>query len=299
MTKIAAEVLIKLGISAAQVESARSAGSIRYAVSEAYSGVDNAFSALLIHRKVEPDFNHKRKLDQVRKTAEELAPAAKTDWERVEQIYKLWLDARYKKIDLSPTDSLDITRVCGRLQEAIFERVGADVGLSAREVEEEVYRSMWGGRWRRADEHISNVHDYWQDRLERAGEEGYGHRLGNKLANPSNFSSTLILADDEVTNAILNEDDELGHFIGHMYHDFLRLVVLMQNTRAARGVSVDQAPNFMLGLRFSYRGQSVEEMAEDYANIFGGAIPKEAFRAALESTKGQVGSEKQDEKEVG
>ena len=106
------------------------------------------------------------------------------------------------------------------------------------------------------------------------GEAGEGSKLGNKIANPSNFCEIRALTDDAVTKSIVSNDGEFAHKIANFYDAFLNLVDYVSQNRLDSGVDINEVPNYMLSLRMRYHGQTAKEIAEDFGKMISESIKK-------------------------
>ncbi len=108
------EVLLKLSLAKQYIHHANFAGAPRHAIADAYSAVDLVLSALLLNDGIKPPFNHKRKLDLVRKEYPNVFASEHVkgrnysrflrgvDWDSLEQFYKEGLDSRYDTFSMRP-----------------------------------------------------------------------------------------------------------------------------------------------------------------------------------------------------
>jgi len=83
-----------------------------------------------------------------------------------------------------------------------IEEAAKQDGVSVEQLEENVYTSLLGDRFQAYQEAVSWLHDKSQNDAEIAGESGYESKLGNKLANPSNYCELSLVSDDAITRDI-------------------------------------------------------------------------------------------------
>jgi hypothetical protein len=266
------EVKDRLVTGLSQYLNARSAGSSRFAVSDSYLAMDNYFSAILIESGIEPTKNHKHKLELVLSNYSTLFDKAGITKDSLQLFYDFWQKVRYSSTIPSPNETLNFLNLAYHIISIITEEMAKRDGKSANELEEELYIEVLGSRWSSFDEECSYIHEMWQQELEMKGEMGYGSKLGNKMVNPSNFSDIAVFSDDSVTKKIISEDTEVGSAIAKFYQYFLKLVVLIQNTRFKHDLDLNDIPNFMLSLRLRYHGQSMEEITNDLSKIISQVI---------------------------
>lgn len=169
-------------------------GTARSVVSDGYLAVDNCFSALLLHAKRPQTRDHRQKL----RNAIALL-GAETDAIDLGDFFELWQKVRYSHETPTPHSAFRFRRVARAVFRASVQFIARSESHSTEELEDEIYAEALGGRWLSFEEPVSEIHDLWQDKLERAGEQGQGSRLMNKLLNPSNYCEVNAFTEDDVT----------------------------------------------------------------------------------------------------
>ncbi|MEM6496407.1 MAG: hypothetical protein AAF709_06750 [Pseudomonadota bacterium] len=215
------EVLQNLAIATQFLVNARYAGTPRQAVSDGYSAMDAAFSALLVARSVKLPRNHKQKLDQVQAAYPDLLDAQVTrsgksfsysvgvSWNDVHRFYKEWLRARYERFEMPPGDARDRVMQAGRTVKFSIGAVAKVLGKPFDEVRDLVDARAFGSTDCRLYEALSAAHDRVFDEAERYGEE-HGNRLAIKMGAATNFADIDLLAGDDLTREIIRNDDEIA-----------------------------------------------------------------------------------------
>ncbi|MGH9369256.1 MAG: hypothetical protein ACRD3M_16465, partial [Thermoanaerobaculia bacterium] len=209
-----------------------------------------------------PSHNHWQKLDQVLKILNADLPRFRLTKAGLEEYYRAWQRARYSHTEFSPREASAFRLMGYRLRDLVLEHLASQTQSSIDAMEEDLHSDLLGDRWLSCDQHVSYVHDKWQSELEAAGERGQGSKLGNKLANPSNFCHVSVLTDDPVTKRILADDAEVGYAIGQLYDSFLRLMQMVQDKRGNKGVGIAEIMNYTFSLRLRHSGCSLAEMGE-------------------------------------
>lgn len=270
------EVLDRLVTGLSQYLGAQSAGSSRFAIADGYLAMDNYFSGLLLELGVKPSFNHQKKLEQVFENAPGVFQQIGLEASDFDPFYAVWQDVRYSPRNPPPQEAIQYLRLSRDVMRAIRKEVAGRHGLQDEQLEEMLYGEVMGGRWSSFDEECGEIHERWQMEAERAGEMGYGSKLGNKMMNPSNFSDVRAFADDEVTRDLIANDAEFGSHVAKFYDEFLRLIVDVQFRRAEAGITPEEVSNFMLSLRLRYHGQNAEEVAKDWGARMATALKRVA-----------------------
>lgn len=236
--------------------------------------MDNYFSGLLLDLGVRPNFNHVRKLEQMFENAPGLFQQLGLGRADFDPFYTIWQEVRYSPKNLSPQEAIQYLRFARDVMTAIRREIAGRHGLDDAQLEEMLYAEVMGARWSSFDEACGEIHERWQMEAERAGEMGYGSKLGNKIMNPSNFSDVRAFADDEVTRDLIANDAEFGSRVARFYDDFLHLIVAVQLRRAEAGITPEEVSNFMLSLRLRYHGQSTEDVAKDWGLRIAAALER-------------------------
>jgi uncharacterized protein (UPF0332 family) len=270
-----------------QYLSAQSSGSSRFAVDDGYLAIDNYFSAILLDEGIDPTRNHKQKIKLMFSHFGDLLQKAEITQNDIEEFYDWWQKVRYSSTIPTPSKTLYFLRLCNRIISVTLRELASRYSKSYNELEEELYTEILGNRWSSFEEKISYIHEAWQSEAEILGEMGIGSKLGNKMLNPSNFCEILVLADDEITKEIIAKDTEFGSQVADFYQSFLKLVVYVQNARLEQGVEPNETTNFMLSLRLRYHGQSMKEIAEDWAKMIAKALESLKKSLKKKSTENQ------------
>lgn len=227
--------------------------------------------AFLLDLGIEPTRNHKKKLDLFIANCGAILKSCNLHEKKLEDYYKIWLKIRYShKKEILPKETVDFINNSRRLIKSIQNQIALRNKIEESGLENEIYEKILGGRWLTFGKECGIIHEKWQQELEVAGEMGRGSRLGNKLANPSNFSDVFASADDEVTRKILAEDEAIGVRIAKLYDFFLYLIDSMIIKRKEQGAKDNELTNFFLSINFRYHGITVDEIV----NQFLGAIFK-------------------------
>lgn len=261
-----------------QLLAAQAAGVAHLAVADAYSAVDNFFSAALLQHGHVPDRNHKKKLEVFLGAFGPLVARSGIEKADVTAFYRLWLDCRYSRVAVQPGQAVQLLRLARDTTNAILQDIAEAEGITVEKLQDQLYTAVLGSRWTAFDEVVSEVHEQWQQQAEYYGEQGIGSKLSNKILNPSNFADVRAFADDPITQEIIAQDADVGRAVGDLYHRFLRIVVSLQLGRMARGVPREQVTDFMFSLRFRYHGQSEEEIARDWGQMIARALHRLSSR---------------------
>lgn len=257
------EVIDRLVVAFSYSATARAAGSARHAVADGYLAVDNALSALLLDRGQKLPRVHGMKIDQAFGCCGQVFQDAGATREEIDSFFQAWQDVRYTATAQEPRQAVLYVRLTERVVRAVVADLARRSGQAIDELESEVYERAFGGARSLIEGEVNVIHDMLQQELEDHGDR-YGAKLGKKLANPSNFADVLILASDSVSQSIVTGDEEVARKVAELYRAFVDLVTHIQGARFIGGVEMAEAMNFLLSVRFSYSGQSFEEMAEDW-----------------------------------
>jgi hypothetical protein len=261
-----------------QLQSCDSHGTTRGVVTDAYSCIDSCWSALSYIEGNTPSRNHKQKLDAIfPKICSDLASQS-VSYDEIESLYRLWLDVRYSQATVTPHEAFRRRMNAHSVFSATLDEVAKQEGISASELEEKLYTALLGDRFQAFEEVVSWLHEKCQQEAEIAGESGYGSKLGNKLANPSNYCELSLISDDEVTREILAKENIVNDEVRALYDAFLKIVLKIDEARHNRGVTPDDVPNFSLGLRVRYTGASVTELGERWGKVLSSALESIAER---------------------
>lgn len=267
MTMLDTQVEDRLLTSLSQFLAAQSAGTTRFVIADAYLSVDNLFSAILILRNKKPSTNHKVKLQEAWKELETELKEEGVTLDEVEKFRDMWNSIRYSsQITPSTSDAIRLRNIARLVRHIVISEVAAKVGQSEEEVEDGLYVKLLGARFTIVDDAVSEVHEAWQQHLETMGEMGQGSKLGNKLANPSNYAEISVFSDDEVTRKILAENEELAREFMEVYHAFLKTILKMQGLRISQ-MGLNEAPAFNLSVRLRYESTTLEEEANRWGEM--------------------------------
>lgn len=250
-----------------QLQSCESNGTTRGVIIDAYSCIDSCWSALSYLAGTTPSHNHKQKLDAVFPTISDTLASKDVSYDEIKSLYKLWLEVRYSQISVTPNEAYR-RRMNAHLvfSVTIFE-VAKHNGLSVDDVAKKLYTTLIGDRFQAYEEVISLLHEEYQRDAEIAGENGYGSKLGNKLANPSNYCELSLISNDMTTREILAKEDIVNNEVLVLYDTFLKIVMKLNEARHSKGVLLNDVPNFSLGLRIRYTGASIQELQERWGRI--------------------------------
>lgn len=75
-------------------------------------------------------------------------------------------------------------------------------------------------------------------------------------------------------------DSKFGDTVGDLCSSFLKLVRHMIDSRLEQGVNSDECMNFMLSVRLSFHGESLEQISDDWTKIISnsaGALKSESL----------------------
>ncbi|MFA0658154.1 hypothetical protein AB4619_03350 [Vibrio splendidus] len=266
------DVEVKLIKGLEQLIAAGSAGIGRSVVADGYSAVDNYFSALLISKNLDNPFNHRKKLGIALNLIGSDLKAAGIKQQKIIDFYDVWQKTRYSMEPISPSDSFKYRNLADTLCSIVSAQIAKSEGICVEDLSEKIYTSLLGGRWQAYQESLSHIHEHWQSQLEQLGESGYGSKLGNKLANPSNFCELTLLSDDEFIKKALADTEVVNIEVAELYNSYLNLVTKLVNFRGEQGVELNDIPNFSLSLRMRYSGETAEETGSRFGSAFAQAI---------------------------
>ena len=254
-----------------------SAGVGRSVVADGYSAIDNHFSALILSQGMNNPFNHRKKLGVALNLLGTALRKLGIKQAELTEFYELWQKSRYSMEPVSPSDSYKYRMITNKVCGIVVEDIAKRQDSAPEAIEQLVYEKLLGTRWQKYQDAVSHIHEVWQAELEQLGEMGYGKKLGNKLANPSNFCELTLISDDDVTKEALAETDVINKEVAELYDAYLRLVTKLREYRHSKDVEDNEIPNFSLSLRMRYSGETVKEVAER----FGKAMQK-ALRSITE-----------------
>lgn len=250
-----------------QFLAAQSAGTTRFVISDSYLSVDNYFSALLLHKGIASSHNHKKKLEAAwHELGSDLMKYGVTKKE-LEDFYQLWQDVRYSSKTPLTAEAIRYRRVTHYISKAVVSIIASDVGRTVEDIAEELYAELLGASFTAIDEKINDIREDWQSELEYMGEIGFGSKLGNKLANPANYSEISVFVDDTFTRKILAENKDVVDEFGALYHKFLKIIDRIRMQRLLDGKEPRNSPEFNLSVRLQYESESVEAEANRWAEL--------------------------------
>ena len=258
------EVKERLIVGLIQYLNARASGSTRFAIADGYLAIDNYFSATLLDSGIDPPKNHKHKLKLMFKDHIALLQRAEVSQEDLEEFYNNWQRVRYSNFIPSPKEALNFLRLSYRIIHTIIEEFAHKDGKSYEELEEELYMEIMGSKSPKVRE-IGAIREEWQLRYESLAEMGIGSKLGNKMINPANFCDIFVLTEDPITKEIINSNVKIISVISEFYDKFLRLIEDIQDLRLETRCTPNEFANFMLSLRLSYHGATMEEIIKEWA----------------------------------
>lgn len=280
------DVLNKLAIAEQFSHNAQFAGVARQAVGDGYSSIDALFSALLVNAGEEPPRNHKRKLDRVREIAPGIFDTREErsgnsfsywggiTWDEIEAFYREWLQSRYETFEMSAgTARLRVETVLSANHFVI--RWLADLHRQDWfELVASVGRATYGYYDSAIAESLGRAHDHLFAEAEALG-ESVGRRLGIKMASTTNFCGADIIAGDEITRRLIEQDQEIADHTVQVYVAFCRLMERVRTKRLEiivedrpsieHGPAFDLATDFMLSMKAKYHGESLSQTGEAIA----------------------------------
>jgi hypothetical protein len=287
------ETLEKLAIAEQFAHNAQYAGVARQAIADGYSSIDSLFSALLVDDGQTPPRNHKHKLDAVRELAPKLFATRSErvgsgysymggmEWDEIEDFYREWLQSRYETFDMSA--SVARGRVATTLSANHFAiRWLADKhGEDWFELRAAVARATYGYEDSEISDALSKAHDYLFSEAEAFGER-IGRKLATKMASATNFCGADIIAGDEITRKIIQQDEDIAKHAADVYVSFCRLMekirsqraelILSENPEMEHGDAYDRATEFMLSMKAKYHGERLTHTGNLIAQIIGHAM---------------------------
>ena len=148
----------------------------------------------------------------------------------------------------TPHDAFRYRLTAHRVLDATLDEVAKAEGTTAEALEEQLYTELIGERFPVYQEAISWLHEKRQEELERAGEIGFGSKLGNKLANTSNYCEFSLISDNAITREILAKEKCIDEEVLLIHDSFLKIIEKIDYERRKRGVSNDDIPNYSLVL---------------------------------------------------
>jgi hypothetical protein len=295
------DVLLKLSLARQYLHHANFAGTPRQAIADGYSAVDAVLSALLIHDGIDPPRNHKAKFDLARrncpdalaaevitrKTSSSYSPGA--DWDSLEEFYKEWLASRYDPFEMDAATASARVREAGTASSAAIRFLAKAEGIDSRQLAKTVCELAFGYEFSQASIAVGEAHEYLFNEAERLG------GLGVKFASTTNYCALDIITGDELTQAIICEDEEIARDAAALYHSFIELVEKIDERRLHRisggkpspkcsREERNNAPDFMLSLRARYHGGTIEQLGERWGKVLGAGMAAISKKRAADST---------------
>lgn len=280
------DVLDKLAIAEQFSHNAQYAGVARQAIADGYSSFDALFSAILTDAGETPPRNHKVKLDRVRAYAPDIFATRQErgknsfsywggiEWDEIESFYREWLQSRYETFDMPA--GLARRRVASTISanQFVIRWLAEKHGRDWFDLLGEVSRATYGYYDSALSDVLGRAHDYLFSEAEALGER-VGRKLGIKMASTTNFCGADIIAGDEITRKLIEEDQEMADHAGDVYISFCRLmekvrtrraeIILAENPDLERGDVFDMATEFMLSMKAKYHGEKLSETGESIA----------------------------------
>jgi hypothetical protein len=287
------ETLEKLSIAEQFAHNAEYAGVARQAVADGYSSIDALFSALLIDDGQTPPRNHKHKLDAARALAPDVFATRSEksgggflhmggiDWTEIDSYYREWLQSRYESFEMPASTAR--RRIATTLSANTFVvRWLADKhGQEWGELRAAVLRATYGYDDSPMSEALSRAHDYLFSEAEAFGER-MGSKLGTKMASVTNFCGADIIAGDDVTRKIIEQDEGIAGHAADVYVSFCRLMekiraqrfemIRAENPDIDQNDAYDRSTDFMMSMKAKYHGERLADTGESIARILATAL---------------------------
>lgn len=263
------EVLDKLAIAEQFSHNAQYAGVARQAVADGYSSFDALFSAVLVDAGETPPRNHKAKLDRVRAYAPDIFATRQErhensfsywggiEWDDIEAFYHEWLQSRYETFDMAA--GLARVRVGSTISanQFVIRWLAEKHGRDWFELTGEVSRATYGYFDSAMSDVLAQAHDYLFSEAEALGER-VGRKLGIKMASTTNFCGADIIAGDEITRKLIEQDQEMADHAADVYVSFCRLMEKVR-TRRAEIVLEKSGDGPRCRVRYCYRLHAFDE----------------------------------------
>lgn len=282
------EIIEKLAIAEQFSHNAQYAGVARQAVADGYSSLDALFSAILIDAGENPPKNHRRKLEAVRDhapnvfaTREERSENSFSywggiPWGDIEAFYSEWLESRYEAFEMSASTAKARVTSAVSANQFVIRWLAEKHGKDWFDLWAVVRRATYGYHESAIEEGLGRAHDYLFSEAEAIGER-IGRRLGFKMASTTNFCGADIIAGDDVTRGLIEQDQEIADHAVEVYISFCRLMDKVRTRRAEiirsenpdmdHGTAFDQATDFMLSMKTKYHGETLSDTGKTIANV--------------------------------
>lgn len=285
---MAPEVLEKLAIAELFAHHAQYAGVPRQAVADGYSAIDALFSAVLVDRGAKPPKNHWEKLDAVRRQIPDLfatrseqcgngfSHMAGIPWDEIEAFYREWLRSRYEQFKMTAGQARHRVLMAMGAKHFVVRHLSDVHGLRWYDLTSEISRAAYGYDDTAMSEALSIAHDRLFSEAEDYG-ESIGRKLSVKMASTTNFCGTDIIAGDEITRRIIEQDEEIAAHAMSVYTGFCRLmdgirikrldVIRATNPSISAEEAADGATAFMLSMKAKYHGERLSETGAALARM--------------------------------
>jgi len=222
--------------------------------------LDNCIIALLIYKGLKiPEKLEER----VKLAMEPLSEIIGVDIvEELEKVLPLLSSRPLARISVS-----ELTEICSVVQR-VFEGITGHLkaqGVIVEDFTENVRKLL--EEEKKYEKEIGYVHEAKQSEAELLGEMGIGTKLGNKIANPSNFSWVYVLTNDVITQEILNKNEEIARTLGNIYKSFLDIVESIREERISGKACPYKSTDFRLIIALEHRGKTIFEMVEEFLGI--------------------------------
>ncbi|MGK0489907.1 hypothetical protein [Sphingomonas echinoides] len=274
------DTIAKLAIAEQFSHNAQYAGVPRQAAADGYSAIDALFSAILADEGVKPPRNHKEKLDTVRARVPHIFDTHREQrgssftymggipWDEIELFYREWLASRYDEFDMTAGKARERVAMMLSANTFVIRWLAEKHGEEWIEVLAEVSRAAYGYAHSETSSALSDAHDRLFSEAEQLGER-VGRKLGIKMASTTNFCGADIVAGDDLTRQIIEEDRAIAEHASAVYVDFCRLMDRIRSQRAERirtdspgmdhGSAFDLATDFMLSMKAKYHGERLSD----------------------------------------
>lgn len=282
------EVIEKLAIAEQFSHNAQYAGVARQAVADGYSSIDALFSAILVENGEEPPRNHKKKLDRARNIAPNIFVTRKErsgnsfsywggiEWDEIEKFYHEWLESRYDVFDMAAGLARARVATVISANQFVVRHLAEKSKKDWFDLWSVVRRSTYGYHESAIEEGLSRAHDYLFAEAEALGER-VGRKLAIKMTSTTNFCGADIIAGDDVTRQLIENDQEIADHAVDVYVSFCRLMDKVRSRRAEiirsenpdmdHGAAFNRATEFMLSMKAKYHGETLSNTGEMIARM--------------------------------
>jgi len=199
--------------------------------------------------------------------------------EELEKVLPLLSNRSLARISVSK-----LTEICSVVQR-VFEGITGHLraqGVIVEDLTENVRKLL--EEEKKYEEEIGYVHEVKQSEAELLGEMGIGTKLGNKIANPSNFSQVYVLTNDIITREILNKNEEIARTLGNIYKSFLDIVETIRKERISGKTCPYKSTDFRLIIALEHRGKTIFEIVEEFRGILDKVL-KETLKSSENNTE--------------